>query len=65
MPAIILLCWLANAQAAPERAAERIRQAQECYALEARAQHREIEQAQPVSRLEPELAGAHRRMEVR
>src|ERR1051326_5559917 len=46
---------------ATDRAALRIRQAQYCAAVEVRAQHREVELVQPVSRLEPELEAAQRR----
>jgi hypothetical protein len=59
MLTVLILTQLAQAQ----RAAERIQQAQYCAAVELRAQHREIVQAQPVSHLEPELVEAHRRFQ--
>jgi hypothetical protein len=51
-------------QSEPRRAAERIRQAQYCAAVERRAQHREIERVQPVSHLTPEEDIAKRRAEL-
>lgn len=45
-------------------AADRIRQAQYCAAVERRAQHREVSRAQAVSQLEPELAAAQHERDI-
>src|ERR1017187_3133394 len=65
MTFVMLAAFAASPRQAEEKhAADRIQQAQYCAAVELRAQHRDIERVQPVSHLEPELAGAQRKAEV-
>jgi hypothetical protein len=59
--AVFVTAAFAQQKTDPERAAERIHQAQYAAAVERRAQHREIERVQPASLLEPELATAQRK----
>jgi hypothetical protein len=68
MKTLVLALFAAAAAVAqqpePQRAAERIQQAQYIAAIERRAQHREIERVQPVSRLEPGVAATQRKAQL-
>lgn len=65
MEQFVLLFFAAVVQnTETERAAERIRQAQYCAMVTARAQHREIERVQPVSHLTPAEERANRQAEL-
>jgi hypothetical protein len=57
----LIIPLLLTRQADADRAERRIKQAQYCEAVEARAQHREIERVQPQSHLEPEYDRANRK----
>jgi hypothetical protein len=58
----LIIPLLLTRQADADRAERRIKQAQYCEAVEARAQHREIERVQPQSHLEPEYDRANRQV---
>jgi hypothetical protein len=61
---LILLAKAAAEQQEVERAGERIRLAQTVQAMERRAQHREVERVQPVSRLTPEEERANQKAQA-
>jgi hypothetical protein len=60
-PVTILLLLHAMQSEAGRQAEQRIKQAQYCAAVEARAQHREIERAQPASHLAPAEEAGNRK----
>ena len=59
-----LLAGALAQQTETQRAAERIQQAQYCAAVEARAQHREVDRVQPESHLTPADEAANHKAEL-
>ena len=60
-PVTIILLLHTMQSKAGTQAEQRIKQAQYCAAVEARAQHREIERAQPASHLTPAEEAGNRK----
>ena len=60
-PVTIIVLLHAMQSDAGRQAEQRIKQAQYCAAVEARAQHREIERAQPASHLTPAEEAGNRK----
>lgn len=64
MLTLALLAASLSQQVEAQRAAERIQQAQRASMMLIRAQHREIERAQPISHLTPAEVAANRKAEL-